>query len=49
LDFILQVPYIVDTCALPSLLPSLFLTDTMSCTPEEKPTPASVHGIGVDF
>jgi hypothetical protein len=41
LGFILHIPYVVDACALPSILSSLYLTDTMYCTREVKPTPAS--------
>jgi hypothetical protein len=40
LDFILHIPHVVDECALPSVLPSLSLTDDVLYTEEE--TNASV-------
>jgi len=39
--FILHTAHAVDTCALPSIMLSLSLTDMMYCTPEKKPTLAS--------
>jgi len=39
LDFILHIPYAVDACALPNILPSLSFTGMMYyCTSEKKPT-----------
>jgi len=49
LDFILHIPYVVDACALSSILPSLFLTDMIYCTPDKETTSASVQGLYVDF
>jgi hypothetical protein len=49
LDFIVHIPYGVEACALPSILPSPSLTDMTYCTLKKKPTPASVQGVGVDF
>jgi len=49
LDFILHIPYVVNSCALISILPSLSLTDMIYCTPEKKPTLTSVQGVGIDF
>jgi len=49
LDFILHIPYVLDACALPSILPSLSLTDMMYCTPEKKPTLVSVQVVASIF
>jgi hypothetical protein len=48
-DFILHIAYIVDACALTNILSSLPLIDIIYCTPDTKATPASVHGVGVNF
>jgi len=48
LEFIHHIIYVVDACALPSIMPSLSLTDMMYRTPEKKTTPASVQGVSVD-
>jgi hypothetical protein len=47
-DFILHIAYIVDACAVTSVLPSLSLIDMTHCTAHTKPMPASVQGV-VDF
>jgi hypothetical protein len=38
---ILHIPYVVDTCALSSIMPSLSLAVVIYCTLEKNPTPAS--------
>jgi hypothetical protein len=48
-ESILHTAYIVDACALTSILPSLPLIVMTYCTPDIKATPASVLGVGVDF
>jgi hypothetical protein len=43
--FVVFIPYVVDACALPSILPSLSVTNMMFCTPEMKLTSASASNI----
>jgi hypothetical protein len=47
LDLIFHIPYVIEACKIPSIMPSLSLTDMMYCTAQKKPTPASIQG--VDF
>jgi hypothetical protein len=49
LDFILHTAYAVFTCALTSILPSLYLIDTIYCSADTKATPASFQGVGLNF
>jgi len=48
-DFIFHIAYMVDACAVTSILLSLFFIDMTPCTARRKPTPASVQSVGVDF
>jgi hypothetical protein len=48
-DFILHIVYVIDACALASILPSLSLIDMIYYSPETQWTPASVQGVGVNF
>jgi hypothetical protein len=48
-DFILHTAYIVDPCAITSILPSLSLIDMIYYTAESKAMLASIRGIGVEF
>jgi hypothetical protein len=49
LDYCMKTAYIVDACALTSLLPSLSLIDMTYCKADTKATPESVQGVDVDF
>jgi len=49
LESILHTAYVLDACALPSILFSLSFTDMIYFTPENKSTPPSVKGIGVEI